>query len=163
MWKHKEKQMPEVFEDVVFDAAMCVYIGFYDGLNFIETKTNNQFAPEVVVKWAKLSEVIERATSNANLEPIVASLQGRADICAEELMDEAQLTIQWFKKSKLLEKQLNTAKETMETILNQFHKHKDSEKDGFMVNWDIVAASNAVKIENALYEINKLGGEDVEL
>ena len=163
MWKRRENQMPEIFEDVVFDAVMGVYVGFYDGLNFIEARTNNQFAPEVIIKWAKLSEVVTRATSNANLEPIVASLQGRADICAEELMDEAQLTTQWFKESKLREKQLNIAKETMETILNQFHKHKDSEKDGFMVNWDIVAASNAVKIDNALYEINKLGVEDVEL
>lgn len=54
--------------------------------------------------------VIESQRHLKLLEPIVASLQGRADINAEEARDSNELVAQWYEKYEQSQKDLENAK-----------------------------------------------------
>lgn len=50
------------------------------------------------------------------LEPIVASLQGRADINAEVARDSNELVVQWYEKYEQSQKDLEIARKALEEI-----------------------------------------------
>lgn len=50
------------------------------------------------------------------LEPIVASLQGRADINAEVARDSNELVVQWYEKYEQSQKDLEIARKALEDI-----------------------------------------------
>lgn len=61
--------------------------------------------------------VIETQRHLKLLEPIVASLQGRADINAEEARDSNELVAQWYEKYEQSQKDLDTARKALKQIV----------------------------------------------
>lgn len=54
------------------------------------------------------------------LEPIVASLQGRADINAEVARDSNELVVQWYEKYEQTQKDLEIATKALEDIVSDY-------------------------------------------
>lgn len=54
------------------------------------------------------------------LEPIVASLQGRADINAEVARDSNELVVQWYEKYEQTQKDLEIATKALENIVSDY-------------------------------------------
>lgn len=70
--------------------------------------------------WAGTKELwqalIQSQQQLKMLEPIVASLQGRADINAEEARDSNELVAQWYEKYEQSQKDLDTARKALEYV-----------------------------------------------
>lgn len=68
------------------------------------------------IEDAGIHALIQSQQQLKMLEPIVASLQGRADINAEEARDSNELVAQWYEKYEQSQKDLDTARKALEYV-----------------------------------------------
>lgn len=88
-------------------------IQYNDGYSTYDCKNNpaNHNASEEI--WKAL---IQSRQQLKMLEPIVAELQGRADINAEVARDSNELVVQWYEKYEQSQKDLEIARKALEEI-----------------------------------------------
>jgi hypothetical protein len=86
-------------------------IQYNDGYSTYDCKNNpaNHNASEEI--WKAL---IQSRQQLKMLEPIVASLQGRADINAEVARDSNELVVQWYEKYEQSQKDLEIARQALD-------------------------------------------------
>jgi hypothetical protein len=95
-----------------------------------ENRTTNLYCPicGLVAPTELWQALIESRQQLKMLEPIVASLQGRADINAEVARDSCDLIVQWYEKYEQSQKDLEESQQaTLQNAQTVLEIHKDLE------------------------------------